>query len=264
MHNGLVDEKQIASILKLYTKLALKLPKLFVGVFDAYAKHSIALLAFSQYAEDAKKQGKYLNWDNGMLGDIAFSAVSSSDIAKAAAKGSTYAQIPDIDLDDTLRNVIAYSALVGDDVPFGDVGMQAWFSDMHDLGTVIKLGDVNQIFKEKFSIYGLFTIGGGGDKTEFTEALVRILTQYSGALAYNQVKEKSNSDVQSSAGVLGLSSDGSALALDMSDVLWQEVLASGKYIGTEPLSIESREQILTTFFLRSEQTKRWLHSLLGR
>jgi hypothetical protein len=134
-----------------------------IGVPDAIAKHSIALLAFSQYAEDSRKQGRYLNWDGDNLGDIAFSAVSSPDIAKAAAKGSTYAQSPDIDLDGTLRNVIAYSALVGDDVPFGDVGMQAWFSDMHDLGTVIKFGDVNQIFKEKFSLYGLFTIGGGGD-----------------------------------------------------------------------------------------------------
>ena len=234
--------------------------------FDASAKHSISTLVALQFAGD--HENEYSHWNAGIdlklgaLPDLALSALNSAAIGEMALPNSGYLLFNNQAMNKAgglLSVAIDYSALENGTLPFGNTGIWAFFNDLNDLGEVLAGDNVNKLLKdEPFNFFGLFD--REKINTGFTQALIFIVTQYAGALAFNAVKEEDDKNVKSRDGVLGLSDDKSDLALDLSDVLWKDVLTSGSYTGSDQLSITSQSQVLISFFSRSEETGNWLFS----
>ena len=238
-------------------------------IFDAVAKHSQATLVALQFAKD--NENIYKHWKDGVnlqlgdLPDVALSALNSAGIGQLALNGSSYLQFNSEAIQNAgrlLSVAVAYSALDHGERPFGDTGIWAYFNDLSELGKVLGSENVNVIFRNSgFNFFDMFELRA--TNTGFSDALTHIATQYAGALAFNAVEEEGNDTVDSREGVLKLSSDESDLSIDLSSVLWGDVLRSGGYQGDDSLAITSQDQLFSAYFSRSEVTRGWLTALLG-
>ena len=161
-----------------------------------------------------------------------------------------------------LMAAIAYSTVdPGSATVFGDTGALSLFDDANDLGYVINLPDHNPFFETPIKI------GDGILATIFTKdvttVLARIATQYAGALALYEVKDSAAKQVLGNAGatggVLALSEDDSALALDLSSILWGDVLKTGGVEGApDRLQPINEQEFREAFFRQSAETSRSL------
>jgi VCBS repeat-containing protein len=111
----------------------------------------------------------------------------------------------------TLGRMIAYSAIDEGERPFGDTAVRSMFDDAGNLGRVVQLG-------------------GSGILAETIrrQSLMNIAVQYAGALALNDVEVSKvfavDPNIDAKRGVLSLSGDEGALALDVSKKMWKDVL----------------------------------------
>jgi hypothetical protein len=143
-----------------------------------------------------------------------------------------------------LQRMIAYSALDSGERPFGDTAIWSMFDDAGDLGTVLAGSNVNPLFSQAVRFGPVKTV---------TQALADIVVQYAGALALYDVEQANNDEANARQGVLGLSADQSVLALDLSDVLWHDVLATGgKYTAATPLAPLNKADFLEAYFKASD------------
>ncbi|TFI58518.1 hypothetical protein E2493_09710, partial [Sphingomonas parva] len=237
-------------------------------VLDGVAKHNMAALVLMKYADERKD--KFPDWhrswaDLAELSDLALNSLLDTDIAEAASKNSRYvAQYGKDNLGIVIPNAVAYSVIDEGARPFGDTAAEAFFDDYDDLGKIVKRdkGSVNPIFTESLGgLQGLFDMLGGNPP--LIESLARIASQYAGALAINKVRRDANTEVKPQEGVFALAEDESALAVDLSDVLWLDVLKTGEYQGSESLVIAEQTALFKSYFSKSSDTRGLLTVLLG-
>lgn len=102
------------------------------------------------------------------------------------------------------KTAIAYSALEADEngegLVFGDTGIRALYNDANDLGEAMEQTNVSNLLNATASM------------------ISQTFVQYAGQLAMGGVKQADHAEALD--GVLTLSADSGALALDFSDAMW--------------------------------------------
>jgi hypothetical protein len=108
--------------------------------------HSQSLLVLLLYAQHDLADNGILHWQNMM--PYLLPALFNQEIAAAAGasqfKGSTT-------IDDTMRSMIAYSAIDEGTRPFGDSAIRALFDDANQVGVLLDDGDVSETLQEVVS-----------------------------------------------------------------------------------------------------------------
>ncbi|MCP4096562.1 MAG: hypothetical protein GY748_10010, partial [Planctomycetaceae bacterium] len=158
-----------------------------------------------------------------------------------------------------MMSALAYSALDSGNLIFGDTGIRAMFDDADELGTVFASGNVNSFFNKE--IVGAFKNDDGTPEvfsTSVSQLISDVLVQYSGALALNEVEKSvaagAVKDVDATEGILNMSPDGNVLALDLSSILWEDVLNTGKNSSYGPLQPRYRDEYIEKYYLEQNVT----------
>ncbi len=200
-------------------------PHANTSVLDSSALHSQALMVVHLFG----KYKGYTDWQD--IGEELFNALNNTQVGEAAgaSRYTGYAGAAE-----KMVIGLSYSTLEGTDgLVFGNTGALSLFNDANELGNAIDQQGVNPFF-ETFS-YEADDDGGLIYNTDYAikDHLAQITVQYAGALALNKVeKAKAAEDVEFTAdhsatdGVLTINLDQDVLALDLSSVLWLDVLKS--------------------------------------
>ncbi|MEM5494468.1 calcium-binding protein [Hoeflea sp. AS16] len=198
----------------------------------------------------------YTQWHN--VGADFFNAYFDNDVAVAAGAESLGGASS---LTGKMGRAIAYSAIDEGTRVFGDTGIRAMFDDLNEIGTVF--GNEN---RNPFLDAELFPLSF--DTTSIRSLLVRIAVQYSGALAINKVEQAGAAaaidGLSPLEGVIGLSADSDTLALDLSSVLWRDMLATGGVYDSaaDKLAAIDADLLLTYFFQQATDLQSSLDWLL--
>ena len=232
-------------------------------------RHSQALLTILTFADLAKRADSFsANWQTQRIANPGLWALFDDDLAKAA--GANNANILGLAKNEQkygtiLQTALAYSALdEGEDnaKPFGDTGVKALIDDWSQLGYVINLSNHNAFFDTTVQFFDGFSNALAGIFTKDVTALMtRIATQYAGALALYDVEDSEAKQVLgdkgAKGGIVALSDDKTALALDLSSILWGNVLkAGGDTEGPERLQPVDEDKFRSAFFNQSAETSR--------
>jgi Ca2+-binding RTX toxin-like protein len=114
---------------------------------------------------------------------------------------------------DKLLMTIAYSAMRGDELPFGNTAIRSLFDDASDLGKALNLESTSSTIVRS------------------SQSIADIFTQYAGKLALGKVL--SDSDAAALNGVL--TNNGETLAIDFSHQLWAKGGAHTEILGRKSL-----------------------------
>jgi hypothetical protein len=215
-------------------------------------RHSNALIVMRLFSEGLDSQ----DWD---YAGKYFLPMLFDEPTGEAAGGAQIDASADGDRSGAMRDAIAYSALKEGERPFGDTGIDALFDDMNELGAVMKVGSHNPFFDQNVELTFEFSPTQGLSLTnDVARTIARIATQYAGALAIRDVEggmiATSAGAVNADEGVLGLSSN--VLALDVSSILWDEVLNQGsrKLQGGNKVDPINFETFKAAYFEQSPET----------
>jgi hypothetical protein len=229
-----------------------------------FARHSQALLVTLKFGEEwAIDHGgaEGLHWTSAGVANDFLSSLFTNEVALAAGANSLSGKnIIDQDFAAGVLKAIAYSAIDEGTRVFGDTGIRAMFDDLNEIGTVF--GNEN---RNPFLDAELFPLSF--DTTSIRSLLVRIAVQYSGALAINKVEQAGAAaqidGLSPLEGVVGLSADSDTLALDLSSVLWRDMLATGGvYNSADKLTAIDADLLLTYFFQQATDLQSSLDWLL--
>ncbi|WP_339765226.1 calcium-binding protein, partial [uncultured Hoeflea sp.] len=235
-------------------------------LFDSnFARHSQALLVTLKFGEEwAVDHGgaEGLHWTTAGVANDFLSSLFTDEVALAAGATSLSGKnINDQDFAAGVLKAIAYSAIDEGTRVFGDTGIRAMFDDLNEIGTVF--GNEN---RNPFLDAELFPLSF--DTTSIRSLLVRIAVQYSGALAINKVEQAGAAaaidGLNPLEGVVGLSADSDTLALDLSSVLWRDMLATGGVYDSaaDKLTAIDADLLLTYFFQQATDLQSSLDWLL--
>ncbi|MDN5850654.1 MAG: DUF2974 domain-containing protein, partial [Nitrococcus sp.] len=224
------------------------------------ARHSQALLTILLFGE--KEAPAENAWQIDGLSHDFLSSLFSNEVGEAAIAGNETVKGADRsehNYGSILQKTIAYSALDGEEgLVFGNVGIRALFDDMDELGQVYRENGHDQ-FLDK-AIFPL-----SFDTATIRTVLSRIVVQYAGALAINSVDSGHAAQVTgavASDGILALAANKETIALDLSSVLWHDVLATGDYTGEGKLAPIHNDILLPYFFDQAEELRSSLDWLL--
>lgn len=144
-----------------------------------------------------------------------------------------------------MEKTIAYSALEGSEgLVFGNTGIRAMFDDANELGYVynVALDGTRDDFLNNDLNNGIVF------DTSLRQAFTNFSVQYAGALAINKVELETVREkvarLDEVSGVIELSDDKSTMALDLSSVLWEDVMkttAGGKAV--DPYNRDAFEKV---------------------
>lgn len=231
--------------------------------------HMMDLLVNLMWAEDNNK----VDWQSA--GPQLWTAYFDDDVAKAITgiddrKGTAgYAGV--------MGRMIAYSAL-GEgkenegEKPFGDTAIWSMFNDADELGRVLA-GAEADFFDAHVRFDVDIGIGGVQITKDVKQWLADVLVQYAGALALYDVEQADGGKiatpyglVDARQGILSRKEDDSALAVDLSRVLWGDVLKSNATAVTkldgERLAPVDMEAFRQAYFKQAEENG--LFSVLKR
>jgi Ca2+-binding RTX toxin-like protein len=157
-----------------------------------FSLHSMGLLVTLMYADYASVPRDWMQASRYFLPALFNDAIASAVNAATYQGTST--------LSDVMRNAIAYSAINGPALVFGDTGIKALFDDAVDLGKALELSNVSKTLVSSAASIG------------------EILTQFAGQLAIGQVLQGAHPEALS--GVLSLASDQKTLSVNLDNTLW--------------------------------------------
>ena len=149
-----------------------------------------------------------------------------------------------------LRDMIAYSILDSGERIFGDAGIRTMFNDIRDLGVVYHPsfdGLRNGFLEDDIDDTGFIDLQFD---TTVKQALSNMVVQYAGALALNAIKRSDVSFLDVEQGILSRDSSSTTLALDLSSVLWEDVLKVSDSSANAVNPIH-REAFLEEYFQQS-------------
>ena len=139
----------------------------------------------------------------------------------------------------TVTTMIAYSAVNGGHLVFGDTGIRAMFDDLVELGVAYTYANRDALLNDDLDDTSF--LNPFSSDTEVRQAFADIAVQYAGALAHREVTRADDGRARgadATQGVFGMVDGGHVLALDLSMILWDEVLRTGengKAGGLDPL-----------------------------
>lgn len=230
-----------------------------------FARHSQALLVTLLFGKewaggsDGSPDSQRLFWTiDGVANDF-LASLFSQEIAKAAGAESIPGRHQDDrDYASIMQKAIAYSALDDGELIFGDAGIRTLFDDINDIGR-----GYSQENRDAFLDLELFPLSFGS--ASIRSLITRIAVQYAGALAIHKVEQTAANSVDGvdiARGVVSVGGDGTTLALDLSSVLWRDVLATGTYVGNEKLKAVDVDVLLPYYFQQSEDLQSSIDWLL--
>lgn len=211
-------------------------------------RHSMDTLILLKFAENSGV--RYEDWHSGGTADDTLDALYDNAVATAAGANTISGAFSGSgDFAAALRRVLAYSAIDEGERPFGDTGISALFDGAANIGRVTEL-----------------TPSGFLADSDNREALTKIIVQYAGALAVNKRKVSDvfgvDPNIDAKRGVLSLSRDEGALALDISKKIWKDVL--GVSTALEPIGlIELRSALLTEAGVTEEKLTTYADQVWG-
>jgi hypothetical protein len=232
---------------------------------DEVQRHSIALAAILQYAEDGGRD----DWQHGDIVETFLWTLFDQSTAEAAGvrtavstkgrllDGGDYASI--------VQAAIAYSALDSGFRPYGDAAIRALFDDLNDLGWVQEKPNrdpwLDQFdFEVRYVTLGIPMLTA---TTSIGGIVARIVTQYAGALAIAGVTRDGVDEVFIEGGIVRVADDGRTMAVDLSSVYWLDVLQTGSNsFGSERMEPEDGANLLARYFEQSAETDADLLSFL--
>ena len=161
-------------------------------------------------------------------------ALYSDDVARAIDPENSYRE--------TMAH-IAYSALEGEGSVFGDTGIRALFDDLDQLAKIVGGESPNSFLNEELSGNWFF------DRLTVLDSLASAVVQYAGALAHNKVvkPDEGNEGINPTQGVIEVSSDDTTFALDLSNVLWRDVLKTGNPNAPDEFEVVNADELLAGY-----------------
>lgn len=171
--------------------------------------HSQALMVIDLFGDTERLYG----WES--VGEERFRALFNSDLADkvGADEFGGYGASAE-----KMMFAIAYSSLDEGNKLFGDTGIRSMYNDIIELGKVFDDDSNLHPFLESSINDGIFF------DTSLKQNLTNFAVSFAGALALNKVEHDQNGEVDAREGVFTLNDDETVLALDLSTVLWRDLL----------------------------------------
>ncbi len=158
----------------------------------------------------------------------------------------------------TMQKKIAYSvidpSMGADQKPFGDTAIASMFNDYTELGSLFSDGATPASFFSKTVTGWLF------GTVDVTQEIANLATQYAGALAQydvevTELRQVLGAGAGADDGIVAVDDDGTALALDLSSILWGDVLKAGGVSGApDRLKPIYEDAFRAAFFDQSAET----------
>jgi Ca2+-binding RTX toxin-like protein len=205
-----------------------------IGELTDNQLHDAALLVMMMYADQSSTSHTlWRQFGTPLLNALFDSTSIPTALGLDAVQGS---DTPD----QKLRTMIAYSAAVGDGLPFGNTSIEALFKGADELGRLYSGDQVGRLVSSD----------------SIKKALADIDVEYAGWLAKN--KDKDNNIHKS--GQIAYNSDQSTLTVDFTDKYWKlddQTLERSKIIGRQELVDAAVDQSGAATWLRSQITSKW-------
>ena len=200
------------------------------GIGDSVNLHSQSLLTIDLFG---RSEGHTL-WQS--LGRDRFDSLFNDEIANGAGSASFEGRAS---ASSKLQIALAYSGLDQGNLIFGDTGIRAMFDDLNELGFIY--GDDFTGEQSEFLNTRVQLGSSNDDIQRISQVFTDIAVQYAGALAFNKVERKDFaaeefSGLDPTSGVFSTNAANTILTLDLSSVLWRDVLNASKKDGDTPLA----------------------------